>query len=89
MKAVAECKDPEAKRILEIFCHLYAVHLINSGKDWYLEQGYISPSMSKDIRDKVGIKRDILYSLMFLSRMGNTNKGGFESVIRNCNIKSP
>ncbi len=37
---------------------LFAVHVMYYDRGWYLEQNYISPAMSKQLRDKVCIIQD-------------------------------
>ena len=51
--AVDRCSEKEDADLLRDFLQLYAVHVLHGDRAWYLEQRYMTPAMSKDIRDEV------------------------------------
>ncbi len=53
LEVIDKNKDTPLYEILKILCDLFALHLIEKYRGWYLEQGYIEGVKSKAIRDQV------------------------------------
>ena len=53
LEVINKNKDTPLYEILKILCDLFALHLIEKYRGWYLEQGYIEGVKSKAIRDQV------------------------------------
>ncbi|XP_070578544.1 acyl-coenzyme A oxidase-like protein [Ptychodera flava] len=51
MAAVEKCQYRGDREVLQKFCRLYALHCLYSDRGWFLEQGYISSTHTKEIRD--------------------------------------
>ncbi|XP_078000930.1 acyl-coenzyme A oxidase-like protein [Glandiceps talaboti] len=51
MIAVEKCQYKDDKEVLNKFCRLYGLHCLYTDRGWFLEQGYISPSHIKEIRE--------------------------------------
>jgi acyl-CoA oxidase len=47
--AIARCRDPEAKTLLERVCDLYALANIAADRAWFLEHGRLTPGRSKAV----------------------------------------
>ncbi|WP_295694786.1 acyl-CoA dehydrogenase [Lapillicoccus sp.] len=45
--------DPEAKRVLDLLCDLYALSVIETNRGWYLEHERLTPSHSKQVIARV------------------------------------
>lgn len=46
---IASCEDPEARRILEMACDLYALSVIEEDKAWFIEHRFLSTERAKAV----------------------------------------
>jgi len=46
---IANCADPEARRVLEMVCDLYALSVIDADKAWFIEHRFISTERAKAV----------------------------------------
>lgn len=46
---IASCPDPQARKLLEIVCDLYALSVIEEDKAWYIEHRYLSTERAKAV----------------------------------------
>lgn len=46
---IASCEDPEACRVLEMLCDLYALSVIEEDKAWFIEHRYLSTERAKAV----------------------------------------
>ncbi len=51
--ALKACEDPGLQRVLDMLCDLFALHLIEEHKAWYLEHEYMSAKKSRAIRKTI------------------------------------
>ena len=49
VRAIGRCPDPDAKRLLERVCDLYALANIEADRAWFLEHGRLSAGRSKAV----------------------------------------
>lgn len=46
---IDRCEDPEARRILEMLCDLYALSVIEADKAWFMENRLLSTERAKAV----------------------------------------
>lgn len=46
---IASCEDPEARRVLEMVCDLYALSVIEDDKAWFIEHRFLSTERAKAV----------------------------------------
>jgi acyl-CoA oxidase len=53
VEGIAQCKDDDARRVLESLCSLYAIESIHSDRAWFLEHHRISAARSKALEEQI------------------------------------
>lgn len=51
--ALKACEDESLHKVLDMLCDLFALHIIEENKAWYLEHEYLSPKKSRAIRKTI------------------------------------